>query len=192
MAGSWDAKWAPDDVVTDGELNKVAQIVIADESLDVDGSFDFTSIPQLYAHLRLILHLRSTDVANVDAVALRFNGESGVSDYAWARMASVGGVADTVADTADSELEIGQCPAASQAVDFFGITVVDIADYVGGEFKQVVATWFGTASPTSVGTVGGRWFSATATGAINRIQIFTTSTDNFLAGSRATLYGVNA
>lgn len=185
MADSFDADWAPGDILTAVELNKVGMVKIADSTLAIAAaSIDLQSISQVYAHLRIIAELRS-DQASAAAAYLRFNNDSG-SNYR-----NFSGVGGGAAPAAVAQIQLlDNINESDSNADLFSIVEIVIANYANAVHNKTVlargsATMYdGANSVTSV--VHGMWIS---TAAINRVTLLP-STGNFAAESRVTLYGM--
>ena len=152
--------------------------LIQDEDKTVDGaSFDFTSIAATFKHLRIIAHLRGTTGAGTVAARLRFNNDS-AGNYRDNNGAAQTQIAITV------EGDTG--PAGA-----FSIYVADIANYASSaEWRAVTLTSsnVGAGATTANGPVAGFWTNTAA--AISRVTVLPDA-NNWLAGSRLTLYGLN-
>lgn len=167
--------------------------LISDVTLGANGSFDIQSIPGTYKHLLLILSLRGARVAVAVGVDLRFNNDSGTT-YNFNLIQLTSTTVSGVNVAADTSAECSICPAASAPANFFGGGTVTILDYTASKFKA----FMGDAGGFGAETIGTNWFQRRyhglweSTAAITRIQIFDgDGASNLLAGSRATLYGMN-
>lgn len=169
-----DATWAAPPA---GALTLISETVLSVAT----ASFDFTSIPSTYKHLKLIGTVKSA-VAASEAVVIRFNNDSG-ANY-------------------DDEYVRGGSASASAAAEA-GATRgwIGVADGVNGNpieisipsyarttlVKGALCTSYQTANQI-VATHGMRWNS---TAAINRITIYQNSGNNFDTGSTMALYGIS-
>jgi hypothetical protein len=157
-------------------------------------NFDITAIPATYRHLRLELYLRSDQAANLSTLQLRFNNDSGNNYSSESTVANAATVAGVEA-IAGASARIGRCPGATAPASSFAAVALDIPHYAGATGHKA-----GTAQASSRETTasGGMiletdaivWFATPA--AINRITVFPQApANNFVIGSRATLYGIN-
>lgn len=171
-------------------FNKGVNRPIADSILAAPAAtFDFTSIDQNFAHLKLVLYLRDTGAAGNIAPILRANGD-GTNNYSWARLRSDG----TTATPENS----GGAVASATVFRYVGTTIdgntftaveILIPHYSQAvNYKQLLAT-YGTVETNAVWEHGsgiGRYAGSTA--AISRLTL-TAGNTSFATGSRATLYG---
>lgn len=159
-------------------------------------SITFSSIPQTYNHLQLIINGKSSSATNFDSVLLRFNGDStaGYSRYDQGASNTAGGGSANVPYTetnAQTSINIG---------DIYGQTIVDTR--VGGHIVCDIPFFTDTTfakhtlsrQRALIGTGawiatdrGGGWFSANA---INQIGLTLSSAANFVTGTRADLIGI--
>jgi hypothetical protein len=165
---------------------------IHDETLAANAaSFDVQSIPATYAHLRLILAGRCTTAANFQTVLIRFNNDStAIYDrMLWFRFGATG--EQEVSDVAQTSGYLADLPAASATAGRAGQAEALIANYAGTTFHKTMSV----RTAEGAGTVDTLllvehattvWRSASA---INRITLLP-SADNFLAGTRLTIYGM--
>lgn len=168
---------------------------IADSTLGADAaSFDTNTIlggalPTTFAHLKLLAVLRGTTAAATQAVRLRFNNDSGNNYSAFEVREFNGGPAAEESASASSML-VGTILSASATAGNPGMVELSIPNYRGTVFNKIVRGSSGWAQPGGTAQVVsddmGVWAS---TAAITRVAIFPAA-DNFLAGSRFTLYGL--
>lgn len=168
--------------------------VIADSTLGGDAtSFDFTSIPGTYAHLALILFLRSDRTATVDWIGLRFNNDTG-NNYTWQRFFGVNTTVTASASASVAYINAGICPDQSATSGHFGFADIIIPDYANSSYRKVAKSNNHGSITTAVadqivGFYSGMWNSAAA---ITRVTVFPAAGGtNWKVGSRATLYGVS-
>jgi len=168
-----------------------AMTQLADTTLGSGATtIDLTSISGSYNHLRLLCQLRVDEITSDDWIYLRFNNDSGgnYSDNGfWIITTTFQAVANETAQTKGRlALVCGSTATANAAT----IVTIDIPNYTGTTFfKQYTANFTGvptSASRVETGQLGGQWHS---TAAITRITLLPTS-NNFITGSRVTLYGI--
>lgn len=164
-----------------------AMTMIADTTLAALAAIiDFSSIPQTFKDLRLSFTGRGDGA--VTLVCIRFNGDA-TAVYGTEFMATdgpsgrfnyfdaiVGGVLFDLAGSANT----GNVPSSGEAI---------IPNYRDGStFVRTFSALGGLYDGTRLAALThGTWRS---TAAINRIQLVPYTGANFVAGSRATLYGV--
>lgn len=157
-------------------------------------SFDFTSIPGTYKHLKIIISGRSTRAANtLDFCTLRINNDSGSNyDGYWIQVfPSFSGASGTEWIGATSMANLMLAPAASSATGSAMSGEITIPDYAAATLQKSVQMTGYAPTAQSTGNVrpflsGGDWRS---TAAITRITI-APANGNWLTGSRASLYGL--
>lgn len=152
---------------------------------------DFTSIPATFAHLRVVCSLRGDTAVTGLATNVRFNNDvaANYSSELHTDSINVAAISESLAATSG---RLGRCPGSTAPALEFATTIHEIADY-----RSVAKHKNGVAQTSSRETAasGGMnleieaisWFAAVAV--INQITIFPSS-GNFIAGSRATLYGM--
>jgi hypothetical protein len=173
-----------------------AMQVISDQQIGVAASsISFQSIPQNFVGLRLVLSLRDSGAGTVQTVNMRANNDAG-NNYSASTLAvsgsGSGGVGTTTAlGEGISTARVGRAPAASAVANYFSQIVIDIYDYTSAvKFKAYTAQTSSKEAASggmNIEIDSGVWASLAA---ITRLDIFPGST--FLAGSRATLYGIGA
>lgn len=168
--------------------------LIDDQTLGSDtATIDFTSISGSYKHLRLIVQARSTRAAQTeDNVFFTFNADTG-NNYD-SQLLQVRGTGTAISEAlagANSGV-VMIVPAASSPAGSASSFVIEIPNYAGTTFNKSF-TCHGSAPLTDsangmrLESSAGEWRS---TAAITRITLDLVN-GNFLAGSRATLYGIN-
>lgn len=156
------------------------------------GTIDFQNIPGTYKYLVIIYSARSARVEKVDILGVRFNNDSG-TNYDWARHR--GGTFHQV-ETGYNGSEIQSpliCGAQSPANSFGGghLYIYDYASTSKRKGINIVNGLYREANTRILTLTGwGEWQTANA--AITRITLFNAAAgDNFVASSRATLYGIS-
>lgn len=152
-------------------------------------SFDITSIPGTFSHLRLDCYLRGDTAATTTVVSLRFNNDSG-SNYDRQFLVATDVTVSTGRTVGATSTVIAEMPAATASANFFSANTIEIPNYANStNHKAVIAS---TALKHTNATNGmeflfgaGFWRSASA---ITRITVLPAA-GNFDVGSRVTLYG---
>ena len=172
----------------------IAGMVLIEDQLLVgaDADFDFTAIPATYKHLCLVVYARG-DAAGASTILIaRFNGDSGANyddEYkdvdGTTNSAPVGQVAQTF-------LQCGEIPGWTAGASRAGLYEILIPAYAGTTLFKMLRSHGGWSDGTAVANQSIRHATGTwrSTAAINRVQLLPGS-GNFVAGSRATLYGLN-
>jgi len=166
---------------------------IADTILGASAaSIDFTSIPQTFAHLLLVVQARGDAVAtNVDLFA-RCNGDAaGNYDYEQAfASASAMAVAESLA-TAGGLYLGGIAAASASAAGHNGCSFAVIPNYAKTTLEKLATIINSYKYGTTTGTVRAQLLAAfwRSTVAINQLTV-RPSSGNLAAGTRATLIGM--
>lgn len=172
-----------------------------DEKSGSSAGYSFTSISGDYRHLLLISYLRS-DRASVsnDNLAMTFNGDTG-SNYEWVHMrwtndtGSVGGNEFSQGATGDAHIEVSFVEAAAAAADVHSPTWILIPDYSNATDHKGCLSQTGwqigafAAETLGVDIGHGIWHNSTPA-AITQVDLDPEIGTNWIAGSRATLYGI--
>lgn len=152
-------------------------------------AISLTSIPGTYKHLQLRYTLRGdsgfTGGQNVD---ITFNSDTG-SNYAWHQMSSSGSTPTTSGASSQSVIRQNQgYPLGGNASGIYCAAVMDILDYASTTKTKTVRRMQGVLVPSNswIKLDSGLWNS---TDALTSINISGTN-NNFVAGSRVSLYGV--
>jgi hypothetical protein len=175
-----------------GATSSGAMTLIDDQTLgSAAAGITFSSIPQTYNHLLLVVNARSAKASVNDWLSLRLNGDTG-ANYLAQTVNAAGGSASGNETLAAALVAFFQVPAASDPADQFGAARITIPAYRSGVKKSAVAEFF---SPQNVNTgtmvaaaSGQLWTGQVAITSIT-VMSFTAAT-NLIIGSRATLYGL--
>lgn len=169
-----------------GSVARIADIALAAPA----AGFDFVSIPQTYAHLHVVMSLRTTAAATIADVLFRLNADAS-NNYHYTRLYGTG--AGAFSDNQDSAAYgfAGQCPGALTYAGAYATGELLISDYTNPETLKVVLARTGHRGGTTTPErmlmhVETQWNLAQA---LNRLQIFQLG-GSWAAGSRATLYGL--
>lgn len=151
----------------------------------------FSSIPQTYHNLRMVVVSRCDLAANFSDVYLQFNGDTG-SNYT--RQYIVGNNVSPSANQTVSAAKVGflSSECSTGVTSYPATNTVDIPAYTGTTFFKTLLVASGMANGSSLS--GNMFISATqgiwaSTSAINAIVVGLTGSGNFIAGSVFDLYG---
>jgi hypothetical protein len=145
-------------------------------------TIDFTSIPQIYTDLKIVLSLRGSNANVYSTTKIQFNGTGDTG------MSTRHIIADGSAVTQNTGLYLGDSSGASATANTFGNFEVYIPDYTSSNNK----TWSADTASENNGTeaylelTSGLWAN---TAAITSVTIV--SQANFVQYSSATLYGIS-
>lgn len=164
-----------------GAVTRIAQFVLGSPSATVD----FSSIPQTYQNLRLII-TGACSTGGIDAGCLMtLNGDTG-ANYDIALQYN-GGVSSTYGGTS---ADIGNISANTSPPNSSGVIDLLIPGYAGTTFNKQFQSLSSRRDATStiyIVMTGGCWHNASAITDI----LLTAASGNFIAGSVFTLYGLN-
>ena len=150
-------------------------------------SIQFTSIPQSYTDLNVLISARQTVVGGTN-VNMKFNGSA--TGYTNRDIISAAGtVASESTVLGTSSIKIGFIPdAVNYTVSTFSNQYVYIPNYAGSNYKSVSTDNAMENDSTTVyfGLFAGLWSNSSAITSID----FTPETGNFAQYSTATLYGI--
>jgi hypothetical protein len=163
---------------------------IATTTLSATGDITFSSIPQTYTDLVLVLRGRSANAAINAGTYFGFNGTYGTGPYS-----SIELTGDTSAVTSAVQTNqpfiggFAPVPAAGSAANIFGNIHYYILNYSNTTTNKT-AIWKCAGDLAGSGriSVGAGLYRSTA--AIN--AWFITTPGSFVAGTTATLYGITA
>lgn len=154
----------------------------------------FENIPTTYKHLRLVGSLRSAEAQTYDILLIRFNGDIG-NNYNYMFFSiyhnNVLATGEGLGLTYFNPCAITGDNAISGRFAGFDMTIMDYADTV--KHKDMI-TFRGysrdnlTGGGQSINNARCTWRSLSA---IDEILFYLSGNDNFVVGSRMTLYGMN-
>lgn len=145
-------------------------------------SIDFTSIPQTFTDLVLIVSARSAVAGNLDGVVIKFN--SSTTGYSGKSLLG-SGTTVTSGATADA----GLTPAAGSTANTFGNSRTLIPNYAGSAIKSYLTETVteNNASGAYQSLQAGAWSN---TAAITSISLVSENASSWVQYSTATLYGI--
>lgn len=170
-----------------GGAGALAQI--ADQLLGADAaSIDFAGIPATYNHLLVVVTGRTSAANPSNQVQVQLNGDAG-ANYDRQYLRINGTTVENNFATGQTVAQLFDLPGSTATANYAGGGSFMIPNYTGTVFfKTMTATGGnlegGTAGQTTLAEAV--WKS---TAAVNRITLVTAG--NYLAGSRATVYGLS-
>jgi hypothetical protein len=144
-------------------------------------SIDFTSIPQTYTDLKIVVSARGT---YDNSILAEFNGVTTGYSTRFFR-----GNGSTAASSTSSELRVGVLNPSSYTASVFSISEIYIPNYTSGNEKSILVESANENNATTNYMFMNAGLS-TATAAITSIKLKNDDSDNFAQYSTATLYGV--
>ena len=163
------------------------QVIEHIELASAQSSIEFTSIPDTYTDLYLVISARSNVTFNGNYLGLRFNGSS--SGYSNRQLQGYGSgvVSGTIAGTIILAAFIAE---GNYTANTFSSSATYIPNYTSSIGKSTSSDGVSENNATEARqTINAGFWSGTA--AISSITIVTES-GNFVSGSSATLYGILA
>lgn len=150
-------------------------------------SIQFTSIPQSYTDLCILLSLRSSSASGDSNCFIYFNGVTGTS-YQTRRIIGSGSAATSDTFSSYPWVQVAdKIPNATFTASTFANMMVYIPNYTSANNKSVSVDWVSENNATAA-QMGLDAALFTTSSAITQIGI--DGTDNFVQYSTATLYGI--
>jgi hypothetical protein len=149
-------------------------------------SIDFTSIPQTFTDLKILVSGRTLQAQLYGSGFLQFNSDTG-SNYKWRRLYGNGSTTASDNSTSSTSITNWDMAGANSTASVFGNSELYIPNYRSANQKSVSIDYVyeNAGSTTGLGFVAGLW---TNTAAITSIKIYGTTT--LTEFSTATLYGI--
>ena len=143
-----------------------------------------------YKHLQIRHVSRLDSIYNGGTLLIQFNGDTG-SNYARHFIQGSGSSVTATAQSSVSYGDAGNSVGGAQATGVFGAAVLDILDFASTSKNTTTRNLGGVAGPSynSIRLVSSLWNN---TAAVTSIRLYQGATDNFVAGSRFSLYGSKA
>ena len=150
-------------------------------------SVTFSSIPQDYKHLQIRLVGRTTRTASNEDIAITFNSDTSTS-YTYHYLQGDGSsVTSSSAGTNASTFSV-RLPGNNEATNLFGSQVWDLLDYANTSKNSTLRVLGGfVGSINRIGLTSGAWLN---TASVTTINMTPASGNNFIIGSRFSLYGI--
>lgn len=165
-----------------GGLTLIAEVVVT----VAQPTITFSAIPASYKDLMITGLLRGTNGSTSSDIRMRFNGDSGASNYSFSRANRFG----SLANNSVSYMEVGGCSANTSPANQFSTLEVCIPDYKNTiTFKAAHAMSFINDNVTpNTQYSGGMWRNTAAITAVDLLL----STGNFQVGSIIRLWGTES
>lgn len=166
-------------------LTRVADVILGASAANMD----FQNIPQNFANLWILGQFRVTEVTTDDWAYIQFNNDSGANydDNGFVLLDT--SLVTIGAENAQTKAKFCEVLGSSARANDATVFQIIVPNYAGTTFnKQFNSIFSGRAASNRIdtGEVTGNW---TSTAAINRIT-FTPTSNNILAGSRISIYGI--
>jgi hypothetical protein len=148
-------------------------------------SVTFSSIPQTYTDLVLVVNGRKDTAVSTDAFFCRINGD-GTNVYGWTEFNGDGTTATTSKITNDGYCRLAVIPGNNAGSTTFGVSIVNFQNYSNSTtFKSILSRGSVTAGQVMVSVS-----SWQKTDAITSFTLYTAGLGNWAVGSIFTLYGI--
>lgn len=150
----------------------------------------FSSIPQTYKNLMLLVNARSTTVAAVDDISIRLNGDS-AANYDFQALEAFLTTVDAFNSSGSGAVHIGDIPAANATANFFGQYVVHFPAYTGAAHKGIIAQG-GSRDAASINNMSIQWTHGwwRNVDPVTSVTLIPGAGPNFETGSSFYLYGL--
>jgi hypothetical protein len=152
-------------------------------------TFDVSSFAFTYKHLQIRFTGRSASASTGQELTIRVNGVS-TNSYSWHFLRGTGSIVQSEAGSTTNGMYLGQFSAASATANHFTSGVIDLLDPYSTTKNKTFRGFSGISDPslTRILLYSGLFQS---TNAVDSITIFSQNfTDNIVAGSRFSLYGI--
>lgn len=153
-------------------------------------SVTFSSIPQTYKNLLLLIDARSSVAAATDTLLVRLNGDTG-ANYDWITMRVINTTVSGSQSLGATSAEVATIPAASGTANFFGQSAIWLPAYTRAVQKGIISD-SGSRDASTAANMSLRrhhaWWRNTA--AITQIDVLPGTGPNFIAGTSVYLYGI--
>jgi hypothetical protein len=151
-------------------------------------SIEFTSIPQTYTDLVILLSQRSTGLTDFSQIVIRFNSDSG-ANYSRRILTGDGSVAQTFSSSGDTSSRIAFTTPSNATSNTFGNARIYIPNYTSSVAKSVSSDSVAENNATNAAQ-GLHSALYSGTSAITSFSLFDVGGTNFAIGTTASLYGV--
>ena len=141
-----------------------------------------------YAHLQIRIVARNDSAYNGGTAYLHMNSDTGNS-YSRHYFQGNGSTVTAVGQADRDFMDAGQTAGGNLGSNIFAASVTDILDFSSTTKKTTMRTLSGVAGGTfNVVKFGSALYNNTA--AVTNLNFYAGSTDNFVAGSRFSIYGI--
>lgn len=151
----------------------------------------FSAIPANFRHLLVMAQIRTDRAAEIDAVRLRFNGDTG-GNYDEQHYTANSTTLTAAANLAATSMLIGSTEAANSRALNSGPLIVDVFNYTSAAEKWVFSrsAAFGNVSAATdmfIQNFAGRWRGSAV---ITSLTLLPNIGPNFVSGCEFQLYGL--
>jgi hypothetical protein len=169
-----------------GDYELIESVILGTDTSSITFS-SLATYASTYKHLQVRMTARSSrNTGTFDSVSLRLNGDTG-SNYAWHRLVNDGGSVISTASTSQTAGRAGSISQANSTANIYGAIVIDLLDPYSTTKNTTVRSLMGVVSPNEISLISSLYNN---TSAISSFNLFSETSNNFLAGSRFSLYGI--
>lgn len=169
------------------EYASIGRVLISEES-PTGATVTWNSIPSGYNSLHIELMGRTDKAAQAnEGIHLYFNNDTTAANY---YNQNLSGATTTASATAADDANVLTLPAATATANYAGMSWIEIPDYDGTTYHKIARLLNGRRETATTGFVGSRVMFWESTSAITRVDLVTYNSGNFVAGTKARLYGV--
>jgi len=174
------------DSVNKGVVRPIAEVTLGAAT----ASISFTAIAADWSHLLVEVDARGDTAAVTTDLYVRLNGDTG-ANYDTQQFNANAGASNPAESLAQTVIRLGQIPAASAPANLFSHRDIVISSYASTTREKVVTMRGSLKYGTATGNMqmlahSGFWRSAAAITSVTLLL----AAGNFVAGTRATLYGM--
>jgi glutamine amidotransferase-like uncharacterized protein len=170
-------------VAGDYELIATEILTTSEASITFSNLGDYSAT---YKHLQIRFAARTTRALTIDVVALQFNADTG-SNYSLHRLTGNGSTVASAGNASQGNFFVGLIAGANAGASQFGASVVDILDPYSTTKNTTARALTGSTTGPELNLYSGAYYS---TNAVSEIKLFPAALDNFVTGSRFSLYGI--
>lgn len=150
----------------------------------------FSSIPQTYTDLVIVVTGRGTGANTIDSTLSYFNSNTGTNNYSNTFLYGDGASTYGQRNSNSVYFSFGPHPGGNATANVFGAEVLHVLNYSNTTtFKTIISR-----SSADIGGSGQTWLTTNLwrqTAAINRIDLYT-SAGSWAVGTKFSLYGIKA
>lgn len=173
---------AGNDAYSPGSYDLIETTILGSDT----SSVTFSSIAQTYKHLQVRVTMRSTNGGTSSLFYIRLNGDTG-TNYSRHWLRGDGATPAANAGSSEAQAWLGYMTANADTSNAFSPAILDIADYASTTKNKTMRLVSGSIGGfKQVGLWSGGWYN---TAAVTSITLFPNS-NNFMTGSRFSLYGI--
>lgn len=162
--------------------------VLINEASPTGTTVTWDSIPGGYNSLEIELMGRTDRASNPnEGIYLHFNNDTTETNYFNQNLSGTG---TTASATEADDSNVLVLPAATATASYSGYSLIRVPDYDGTTYHKIARIFNARREAASDGFTGSRVMFWESTSAITRVDLVTVNSGNFVAGTKARLYGI--